>query len=192
VSRLARASVAAGGAVLALAAGAGPVDAQGGGDGARVREVGSRVRALEGRLRTLEYRWRALDDSERVEQGADETTITFAADVLFAYDQADLSPEARQRLDQVVAELDELGPRTVTIAGHTDDHGEPAYNQSLSERRAEAVRAALDAELGDGFGFDVAGHGETQPVAPNQHDDGSDNPEGRALNRRVEITFPTG
>jgi OOP family OmpA-OmpF porin len=53
------------------------------------------------------------------------------------------------------------------------------------------VRAQLDELLDDDFTFEVTGYGETQPVAPNEVGGGADNPEGRALNRRVEITFPT-
>jgi OmpA-OmpF porin, OOP family len=109
--------------------------------------------------------------------------------VLFEYDRADLTAAANTRLDELADELSDLGPRQVTIGGHTDGNGEPAYNQDLSERRAEAVRTALESRLGDGFSFDVTGYGETEPVAPNQNDDGSDNPEGRALNRRVVISY---
>lgn len=151
----------------------------------------NRVRDLEHRSRDLNYRWRALDNSERVEETGEETTVTFAADVLFEFDQAALTPDAESRLDDVVDELAELGPRTVAISGHTDSMGEPAYNQTLSEQRAESVRSALANQLGGEFSFEVAGHGENEPVAPNENEDGSDNPEGRALNRRVEITFPT-
>lgn len=151
----------------------------------------ARVRDLVHRVRDLEYRWRALDNSERVEQAADETTVIFAADVFFEFDRADLTPEARSRLEELAGELADLGARTITIGGHTDGRGDPAYNQDLSERRARAVETALDGQLDDGFGFEVTGHGETEPVAPNEHDDGSDNPEGRSLNRRVEISYPT-
>jgi len=150
-----------------------------------------RVRDIEFRVRDLTYRTRSLDNSERVEQSADETSITLAADVLFEFDRADLTPAANTRLDELAVELTDLGPREIAIAGHTDDHGEPAYNQTLSEQRAQAVQTALDARLGEGFTFAVTGHGETQPVAANAYDDGSDNPDGRALNRRVEITFPS-
>ncbi|HEY8547774.1 MAG TPA: OmpA family protein [Acidimicrobiales bacterium] len=154
-------------------------------------DVESRVRDLQFRVRDLTFRTNALDNSERVEEAPEETSVTLAADVLFEYNEADLTAEAKERLAVLAEQLDELGPREITIGGHTDSDGDEAANQDLSERRAEAVRAELDAELGDGFTFSVAGYGETQPVAPNAHDDGSDNPEGRALNRRVEITFPT-
>jgi outer membrane protein OmpA-like peptidoglycan-associated protein len=150
-----------------------------------------RVRDLEYRVRDLTYRSRALDNSERVEQSAEQTTVTLAADVLFAFDKADLTPAARSRLDELASDLDELGPRTVTITGHTDARGEPAYNLDLSQRRAGAVRDALAGRLGGDFTFEVTGRGEDDPVAPNENADGSDNPEGRALNRRVEIQYPT-
>jgi OOP family OmpA-OmpF porin len=154
------------------------------------QEGEARVRDLEFQVRDLSFTWRALDDSERVEETPEETTVTLAADVLFEYDRADLTPAAQDRLAGVADELADAGPRTVAIDGHTDNHGDPAYNQDLSERRAEAVRAWLADRLGGDFTFEVAGHGETRPVAPNEHEDGSDNPEGRALNRRVEIRYP--
>jgi outer membrane protein OmpA-like peptidoglycan-associated protein len=65
----------------------------------------------------------------------------------------------------------------------TDD-----YDQRLSERRAAAVRAFLSDHL-DGVRMTMEGFGATQPVAPNETEDGDDNPEGRALNRRVEISY---
>ena len=75
----------------------------------------------------------------------------------------------------------------MTIEGHTDAIGSDADNQALSERRAAAVRTALEAELGSGYQYTSVGFGETKPVAPNTKPDGSDDPDGRALNRRVEI-----
>ena len=150
-----------------------------------------RVRDLEFRVRDLTFRSNALDNSERVEEAPEETSVTLAADVLFEYNEAELTPDANDRLVDLAGQLDELGPREVAVAGHTDSDGEDAFNQDLSVRRAQAVEAALAAELGDDFTFTVEGFGETEPVAPNQHEDGSDNPEGRALNRRVEITFPS-
>jgi OmpA-OmpF porin, OOP family len=152
----------------------------------------AQVRDLEYQVVDLEYRSGSLDNSERVEETAEETTVTLAADVLFAFDQAVLAPEAQARLDELAAELDELGGRTVTITGHTDSRGEPAYNLDLSQRRAAAVRDTLAGQLGGDFAFEVVGRGEDEPVAPNDNEDGTDNPEGRALNRRVEIRYPSG
>lgn len=157
----------------------------------RQEDTDDQVRDLEFRVLDLTYRSNALDNSERVEEAPEQTSITLAADVLFAYDKADLTPDAGGRLDDLADQLSDLGGRQVTIGGHTDSDGEDAYNQDLSVRRAEAVHAALADRLGGDFTFEVDGFGETQPVAPNANEDGSDNPEGRALNRRVEITFPS-
>jgi outer membrane protein OmpA-like peptidoglycan-associated protein len=157
------------------------------------QEPGSpRVRDLKFRVRDLTYRTNTLDNSERVETTPEKTSVALSADVLFAFDKADLTPAAGDKLDALADQLTDLGERKITIGGHTDSKGDDAYNQDLSERRAEAVHAALADRLGDGFTFEVHGYGETKPVAPNQHDDGSDDPEGRALNRRVEISYPTG
>jgi OmpA-OmpF porin, OOP family len=153
--------------------------------------TGPRQADGEVRVRDLIYRWHALDGSERVEQGGEETTVTLSEEVLFEFDRADLKPAAASRLDALAGGLGDLGPRTVTITGHTDSRGDPAYNQDLSERRAAAVRSALADRLGGDFTFEASGKGETEPVAPNENEDGSDNPEGRALNRRVEITYPS-
>jgi outer membrane protein OmpA-like peptidoglycan-associated protein len=142
-------------------------------------------------VRDLTYRSNALDNSERVEETPEETSVILSADVLFAFDEAELTPAAGDRLDALADDLDDLGARKITIGGHTDGRGDPAYNQDLSVRRARAVQAALVDRLDDGFTFTVNGYGETQPIAPNEKDDGSDDPEGRALNRRVEITYPS-
>jgi outer membrane protein OmpA-like peptidoglycan-associated protein len=147
---------------------------------------------VENRVRDLEFRWVSLDDSQRVRQSGRQTTVILSADVLFEFDSDALVPEAAARLDELAGDVRELGGRTVTISGHTDSKGEPAYNQDLSVRRAESVRDALTPRLGGAFSFEVGGFAETEPVAPNEHEDGSDNPEGRALNRRVEIRYPTG
>jgi OOP family OmpA-OmpF porin len=173
---------------LVVAAGWSTGDAE---DAGQTRDLTFRVRDFDAQGKDLEYRWRTLDNSQRVEQDAEQTTVTFAADVLFDFDRADLTTEAQAYIDDLAQDLRDLGPRAVTIGGHTDSVGDPAYNEDLSTRRAEAVRTALEAEVGSGFSFDVAGYGETQPVAPNENQDDSDNPTGRALNRRVEISYPT-
>jgi outer membrane protein OmpA-like peptidoglycan-associated protein len=158
---------------------------------ARVRDLQFRVIDLELPVRDLAYRTGTLDNSERVEETPEQTSVVLSADVLFEFDEADLTAEAGGRLDDLADELDELGPREVAIGGHTDSRGDPAYNQDLSVRRAQAVEAALADRLDGDFTFTVEGFGETEPVAPNETDAGADNPDGRALNRRVEITYPS-
>ena len=118
--------------------------------------------------------------------GTKRTVIRLPGDVLFAFGSAELTPAAR---DAIAAVDDEIGDGTgtVTIEGQTDAIGSDADNQALSERRAAAVRGALEAALGSGYQYTSVGFGETRPVAPNTKPDGSDDPDGRALNRRVEI-----
>lgn len=150
-----------------------------------------RVVTWEPRVVDLTVRTAATDDSESSEETPEQKTVTLAADVLFDFDRSDLNAEARARVDELAQELSDLGARTVTIEGHTDDQGTPDYNQSLSERRATAVADRLRTNLGDEFTLEAAGYGETRPVAPNQKDDGSDDPEAQARNRRVVVSFPT-
>ncbi|MCL2668889.1 MAG: OmpA family protein, partial [Micrococcales bacterium] len=76
-----------------------------------------------------------------------------------------------------------------TVEGHTDSISDDAFNQTLSENRAGAVAAALRGQ-GVTTQLDVVGYGKTRPVAPNTNADGSDNPAGRQLNRRVEVFIP--
>lgn len=112
--------------------------------------------------------------------------ITLEDGVLFDFGKADLRPASAETLKNLSSVLVKIGSPTVTIEGHTDSIGEDAFNQDLSERRAEAVRAALASD-GVTAGLTAVGYGETRPVAPNTAPDGSDNPAGRQLNRRVEI-----
>ena len=119
--------------------------------------------------------------------GTKRTVIRLAADVLFAFGSAELAPAAKQAIAAVDDQIGSGGTGTVTIEGHTDAIGSDADNRALSERRASAVRSALEAELGSGYSYTSVGFGETKPVAPNTRPDGSDDPDGRALNRRVEI-----
>jgi outer membrane protein OmpA-like peptidoglycan-associated protein len=104
-----------------------------------------------------------------------------AADVLFAFDSAELTPRAGDELAGVAEALRAAGAREAEVVGHTDDVGETAYNQRLSQARAESVRSALAAELGPGVALRATGRGESAPIASNETDG------GRALNRRVEV-----
>src|SRR5437868_1647765 len=93
-----------------------------------------------------------------------------------------------KRLAPLIAEA---GKHPLTIAGHTDSVGNPSYNQGLSEKRARTVKDWLVSHSYAPATTSIKGYGETMPVAPNIKPDGSDNPEGRRLNRRVEIVIDT-
>ena len=120
---------------------------------------------------------------------ANEIYVALPADTLFDFDKADVLPGAEANLS-TLAELIGKTEGPVRLIGHTDAKGNDAYNQALSERRAAAVQAWLQAHgVADGR-LQAQGRGASEPVAPNQHPDGRDNPEGRPKNRRVEAIIP--
>lgn len=134
-----------------------------------------------------------LDDSDaEVYEDDGRTAYLAPADVLFEFDESTLADDAVPTLRAIVAAINDAfaGEEfTVLVEGHTDSVGAADYNQQLSEERAEAVAGWLEGEGGiDQAQIDTVGYGDTVPVAPNENDDGSDNPEGRAENRRVVIT----
>ena len=122
-----------------------------------------------------------------------EIRIELAADVLFDFDKADLRPEAIPSLQKVGAVINGYPNVPVRIEGHTDAKGADDYNMKLSESRAASVRSWLVRDGGvEGGRITTYGRGETRPVAPNAKPDGSDDPQGRQKNRRVEITLKKG
>jgi OOP family OmpA-OmpF porin len=128
-----------------------------------------------------------LQDDEPVID-VSEDVVSLRADVLFEFGEATLTPRAESVIDEAVNQIEGLEPVRLGITGHTDSIGDDDANQGLSEQRAQAVEAALGDRLGaDMPPAEVAGRGETEPVAPNENPGGSDNPHGRALNRRVQI-----
>ena len=117
--------------------------------------------------------------------------INLSADVLFDFDKADIRQDAASALHQVADIVRDKGKgRAVRVEGHTDGKGSDAYNQKLSERRAQSVKQWLAQKEGlDGAKLAPQGFGARKPVAPNKKPDGSDDPEGRQKNRRVEIVL---
>jgi OOP family OmpA-OmpF porin len=108
--------------------------------------------------------------------------MTLSADTFFDFDKATLKPAGEQKVDEVVQAL-KADPRLrALVEGHTDSVGSDAYNQRLSERRAKAVRDYMVSQGIDSTRISTRGYGETKPVASNT------TAEGRAKNRRVEIT----
>jgi OOP family OmpA-OmpF porin len=107
--------------------------------------------------------------------------VTFAADAFFDFDKAVLKPEGKAKLDDVVSKMQGINLEVIIAVGHTDSVGTDAYNQRLSVRRAEAVKAYLVSKGIEKNRVYTEGKGEKQPVADNK------TAEGRAKNRRVEV-----
>jgi len=107
--------------------------------------------------------------------------VTFAADAFFDFDKSVLKPEGRAKLDDLVQKIRGINLEVIIAVGHTDSVGTDAYNQRLSVRRAEAVKAYLVSKGIERNRVYTEGKGEKQPVADNR------TKEGRAKNRRVEI-----
>lgn len=121
-----------------------------------------------------------------------EIRIDLAADVLFDFDKYTLRPGANDSLKKVGQVASGYPDAPLAIEGHTDGKGAHAYNMTLSENRAGAVKKWLVENAGiKASRITTRGWGETKPVAPNQKPDGSDDPEGRQKNRRVELTLTT-
>jgi OOP family OmpA-OmpF porin len=112
--------------------------------------------------------------------------ITFAADAFFDFDKSTLKPEGKAKLDDLVGKLGGINLEVIIAVGHTDSIGTVAYNQKLSVRRAESVKAYLVSKGVEANRIYTEGKGKSQPIAPNTIN-GKDNPAGRAKNRRVEI-----
>jgi OOP family OmpA-OmpF porin len=109
------------------------------------------------------------------------------ARVNFDFDRSELRPEGRAELDRLVSDMSGINATQLDAVGHTDSIGTEAYNQGLSERRANSVATYLTGQGVNPAIISARGVGELQPIAPNKNPDGSDNPEGRAQNRRVDI-----
>jgi len=117
-----------------------------------------------------------------------EVRIDLASDVLFDFDKYTLLPKASDTLRKVGQVAASYPSSPILIEGHTDGKGTHSYNLKLSENRANSVKTWLvqNASVA-GSRISTRGWGETKPIAPNQKPDGSDDPEGRQKNRRVEI-----
>ena len=107
--------------------------------------------------------------------------VTYAADAFFDFDKSVLKPEGRAKLDDLVSKIKGINLEVIIAVGHTDSVGSDAYNQRLSVRRAEAVKAYLVSKGIERNRIYTEGKGEKQPVADNR------SAEGRAKNRRVEV-----
>lgn len=109
------------------------------------------------------------------------TKVTYAADAFFDFDKSVLKPEGRAKLDDLVGKIKGINLEVIIAVGHTDAVGSDTYNQKLSVRRSESVKAYLVSKGIEKNRVYTEGKGEKQPVADNK------TAEGRAKNRRVEI-----
>ena len=109
------------------------------------------------------------------------TKVTYAADAFFNFDKSVLKPEGKAKLDDLVEKIKGINLEVIIAVGHTDSVGSDAYNQKLSIRRSEAVKAYLVSKGIEKNRVYTEGKGEKQPIADNK------TAEGRAKNRRVEI-----
>jgi OOP family OmpA-OmpF porin len=107
--------------------------------------------------------------------------VTYAADAFFDFDKAVLKPEGKAKLDDLTGKIKGINLEVIIAVGHTDSVGSDAYNQKLSIKRSEAVKAYLVSKGIEKNRVYTEGKGEKQPVADNK------TAEGRAKNRRVEI-----
>jgi OOP family OmpA-OmpF porin len=107
--------------------------------------------------------------------------VSYSADAFFDFDKAVLKPAGKASLDDLVSKLKDINLEVIIAVGHTDSVGTDEYNQKLSVRRAEAVKAYLQSKGVESNRVYTEGKGEKQPVADNK------TAAGRAKNRRVEI-----
>ena len=107
--------------------------------------------------------------------------MTYAADAFFDFNKSVVKPEGKAKLDDLVGKVKGINLEVIIAVGHTDSVGSDAYNQKLSVRRAEAVKAYLISKGIEKNRVYTEGKGEKQPVADNR------TAEGRAKNRRVEV-----
>jgi outer membrane protein OmpA-like peptidoglycan-associated protein len=148
---------------------------------------------LELEKRSLELQQKELDlekarQAFQAQQSGRSLSINLSGDVLFDYDKTALKLAAEEALKKVGVVLSQFPESKVTVEGYTDAKGSKSVNMQLSVARAEAVKDWLVKNGGvAAVNIAVKGFGEQDAVAPNTNPDGSDNPLGRALNRRVAI-----
>ena len=122
-------------------------------------------------------------EGARIERIGEGIKITFDSGILFAYNSASLEATARRNLTNLATILNKYEDTDVLLEGHTDSDGAAEYNLGLSLRRAQSVSNFLSGLEVVPTRFSIMGYGEEQPIATN------DTPEGKALNRRVEVAI---
>lgn len=144
--------------------------------------AGAGIGAYQDRQEAALRRELAGSGVDVVRQG-DNIVLNMPGNITFAFDSANLQPQFYPVLDNVAGTLNQYNQTVIEVAGHTDSVGTDAYNQALSQRRANSVAGYLASRGVMQQRMIVVGAGETRPIASN------DTEAGRAQNRRVEITI---
>lgn len=178
------------GAVIggATGAAAGAVIGRATGSTARGAIIGAAVGGAAGAIigHQMDQQAKEIDQSipgASVSRVGEGIAVTFESGLLFDYDSDVIKSTAASNLRSLAQSLDKYPNTDLVIVGHTDNQGADAYNQSLSERRANAARAYLISQGVSSARVRTAGRGETEPIA----DNGSE--AGRSQNRRVEVAI---
>jgi len=124
-----------------------------------------------------------------IKETASEIKISLQGEILFDFDKSNLRPAAESTLAQVAKMIGSYPRAQVLIEGYTDSKGSDSYNAKLSDRRAVSVKNWFAKHGVAANSMQTHGWGAAKPVASNTHPDGSDDPDGRQKNRRVEITI---
>ena len=124
-----------------------------------------------------------------IKETAAEIKISLQGEILFDFDKSNLRPAAESTLAQVAKMIGSYPRAQVLIEGYTDSKGSDSYNARLSDRRAVSVKTWFAKHSVAANSMRTHGWGAAKPIAPNTHPDGSDDPDGRQKNRRVEITI---
>jgi outer membrane protein OmpA-like peptidoglycan-associated protein len=163
-----------------------------------------KLRLEPGRKYSIEARYEeAFTETHemKISNGFTETNLTWDAELISISDQAlsignisfefnkdVLTEEAKQSIDSSILPVLQNNPTIkVELMSHTDNRGTTAYNLHLSQKRSESIVKYLLLKGIQSDRMTAKGYGESMPIAPNENADGTDNPEGRAMNRRTEI-----
>jgi outer membrane protein OmpA-like peptidoglycan-associated protein len=114
---------------------------------------------------------------------------TIKINVFYEFNSFNLNEESKNSLNEVASLMEKLPQISLIVSSHTDSKGSDDYNKKLSQKRADKIKTYLIQRGVSKDRIEAIGYGESQPIAPNQKPDGSDNPEGRKKNRRTEVKF---
>jgi outer membrane protein OmpA-like peptidoglycan-associated protein len=178
------------GAVIGAGAGAaiGGVIGNQTGSTARGAIIGAVVGGAAGAIigHQMDQQAKELDQSipgAKVERVGEGIQVTFESGLLFDFDSDRIRPDAAANFQELARSLNKFGNSNLLIVGHTDSQGDDAYNQGLSQRRANAASAYLQSQGVPASRITTSGRGEAEPVATN------DTEAGKQLNRRVEVAI---